>query len=169
MKNYQYLTDGILESYLLGLASDDEKQEVERLLTTDPDILSQLEELETEMEQHFMSNAVPPPPALRTAIFEQINKTELKKREQEDYTRFKRRPVEEEPAKPNYIDVEVDDTHIRVHKYWRPAFIAVFVLSKIFLILGLYYYFKTNSLEQEITRLKAATEQTTPVSPGRTP
>jgi hypothetical protein len=168
LKNYHYLTNGVLESYLLGLVSDDEKQEVERLLTTDPEILSHLNELEVEMEQYFLQNAVPPPPAVRKAILEKINKNELKKRDPEEYTRFKP-DSSDEPAKPNYIDVEVDDTHIRVHKYWRPAFIAVFILSKIFLILGLYYYFKTNSLEQEIIRLKAASQQTSPLPSGVTP
>ncbi|WP_338872785.1 hypothetical protein WBJ53_28850 [Spirosoma sp. SC4-14] len=167
MKNYQYLTNGILESYLLGLISDDEKREVEQLIAADPEIRSQLNELETDIELHFQENAVPPPPALKFAILDQLNKTELIKRSQDDYSRSKQKT--DDTAKPNYIDVEVDDTHIRVHKYWRPAFIAVFVLSKIFLILGLYYYFKANSLEQEINRLKVATEQTTPPTPGKTP
>jgi anti-sigma-K factor RskA len=166
LKNYQYLTDGVIESYLLGLVSDGEKREVERLLTTDPDVLSQLNELETEMEDHFLRSAVPPPPAVRMAILDELNKTDLIKRDrnQNDYTRFK-----QESPKPDYVDVEVNNTHIQVHKYWRPAFIAVFVLSKVFLIAGLYYYFKTSSLEQEIIRLKATTQQTAPMTPSKTP
>lgn len=168
MKNYQYLTSGILESYLLGLVSEDEKQEVERLAATDPEIQAQLQELELDIERHFLENAVPPPPALKYTILEQINKTEIKKWGTEKDDQSKQKASDKSSDKPNYIDVEVDDTHIRVHKYWRPAFIAVFVLSKIFLILGLYYYFKSSSLEQEINRLKATTEQAAPTLPKQT-
>ena len=65
------------------------------------------------------------------------------------------------------MHVDVDETHIRVHKYWRPAFIAVFVLSKIFLILGLYYYFKASSLEKEMLRMQAApVQQMAPAQPA---
>ncbi|QJW88080.1 hypothetical protein HNV11_01165 [Spirosoma taeanense] len=165
MKTHQYLTSGILESYLLGIVSDKEKEEVERVLATDADVLAELNELETEMEQFFLRNAVPPPPGVRANILERLGETGLKKQASNPYSHFAREP---EPPKPNYVDVEVSDTHIRVHKYWRPAFIAVFVLSKIFLVLGLYYYFKSNSLEQEITRLKAATEQTASQPKNRT-
>jgi len=151
--------------------SDDEQKEVERLLTTDSEILSQLNELETEMEDYFTRSAVPPPPAVRMAILDELNKTDLIKRnrDQDDYTRFNRQSSGQESPKSDYIDVEVNNTHIQVHKYWRPAFIAVFVLSKVFLIAGLYYYFKTSSLEQEIIRLKATTQQTAPMTPGKTP
>jgi len=167
LKNYQYLTNGILESYLLGLISDDEKREVEQLIAADPEIRSQLNELEIDVERHFQQHAVPPPPALKYAILDQLNKTELVKHNPSNNDHTKQKA--DETAKQSYIEVEVDDTHIRVHKYWRPAFIAVFILSKIFLILGLYYYFKANSLQEEISRLKAATEQTVPLNPGKTP
>ena len=69
-----------------------------------------------------------------------------------------------------YVTVEVNDTHIQVHKYWRPAFIAVFVLSKIFLISGLYYYFKADSMERELNQLRQqnSIQQTTPARPLNT-
>lgn len=162
MKTHQYLTSGILESYLLGLVSDTEKEELERVLTTDPDVLAELQELEIALKQHLLQNAVPPPPAVKDAILKQIaGEMDIKKRESEAYT-FTQEPAQPEPPKPNYVDVEVSDTHIRVHKHWRTAFIAVFILSKLFLILGLYYYFKSNSLEQEVLRLKATTQHATP-------
>jgi hypothetical protein len=41
-----------------------------------------------------------------------------------------------------------------VHKLWRPAFIAVFILSKIFLIAGLYFYFKSVSPQEELQKIK---------------
>lgn len=164
MKNYQYLTDGLLETYLLGTLSDTEREEAKQILAADPDVLAQLDELELAMEQHFLENAVPPPPGVGLALQERLFGSELKKWEHKT-TQAPPAP-EPEPSRSPYIDVEVSDTYLRVHKYWRAAFIAVFVLSKIFLVFGLYQYFKANSLEQEILRLKA-TQQT--VAPSKAP
>lgn len=169
MKTHQYLTNGILEAYLLGVASDEEKSEVEALLTTDPEIVTELDELETDLEQYFFRNAVPPPPHVREALLNRINQTEVQAWEEPTRSRSRTTSPDPEPAKPNYVDVTVDDTHIRVHKNWRTVFIAVFILSKIFLIAALYYYFKTDSQAGEIERLKAAAGQTTPLPRNTTP
>ena len=167
MKTYNYLKDGILEAYLLGLTTEKEKEEVEQLLATDKDVLVELNELETDMEAYFLRNAVPPPPSIREAVSLRISETEIKKWKEVPHSRTSQESAETRSNEQSYVHVEVDDTHIRVHKYWRPAFIAVFVLSKIFLILGLYYYFKASSQAEEIIRLKAATQQTAPApKPG---
>ncbi|WP_461103988.1 hypothetical protein [Spirosoma koreense] len=157
------MTSGILEAYLLGLVAETEREELEHVLATDPEVLAQLTELEATMEDYFISNAVPPPPGIREKIELRISETEVKKWQEADQPRSKQQAKQPEPAPAEspYIQVEVSDTHIRVHKYWRAAFIAVFVLSKVFLILGLYYYFKSNSLQEEIQRLKSASQQTT--------
>ena len=164
MNNYQYLTDGLLESYVLGTLSPGNKAEAAHLIATDPEVALQLEELEVGMENYFLQHAVPPPPAIKSALHQRLIGTELRKWE-ESYTKAPPKP-EPEPNRSAYVDVEVSDTHIRVHKNWRAAFIAVFVLSKIFLAFGLYQYFKSNSLEQEIERLKA-TQTTSSILHGR--
>ncbi|MVM35347.1 hypothetical protein GO755_35320 [Spirosoma sp. HMF4905] len=164
MKNYHYLTNGVLEAYLLGLVTEHEKEELEQVLAADETVLSQLKELETEMEAYFLRNAVPPPPGIREKIELRISETEIKKWEQPIPEDSNQKSTESPSTEPQYINVEVDNTYIRVHKHWKVAFIAVFILSKIFLIAGLYYYFKANSLEQEVTRLKAETRQTAPIN-----
>lgn len=162
MKNYQYLTNGVLESYLLGLASEQEKEELKQILATDEEVLNQLGEIETEMEAYFIRHAVPPPPAIREKIELRISETEIKKWEPTPHTDFTQKTTEAPANEPYYVNADVDTTHIRVHKHWKIAFIAVFVLSKIFLITGLYFYFKAHTLEQEIERIKAQTQQTAP-------
>lgn len=169
LKSRQYLTSGVLEAYLLGLVSTEERQELERVLDTDPDVLAELNELEVQMEQYFLENAVPPPPGIKAAIEQRINGTEIQKQEPDTQSRFSQPAPEPQPAKSNYIDVEVSDTHIRVHKNWRTAFITIFILSKIFLVLSVYYYFKSNSQDQEIMRLKAASQQSAPLPRPGTP
>jgi hypothetical protein len=169
LKTYQYLKTGILEAYLLGITTEKEREEVQQLLTTDASILAELNELEADMESYFLRNAVPPPPGIREAIELQISNTEIRKWREPSQKHADPAWNEPQSNEHSYVKVEVDDTHIRVHKLWRPAFIAVFVLSKIFLILGLYYYFKSDSQSQEITRLKAEIQKTAPVSTSRTP
>lgn len=161
LKTHQYLTNGVLEAYLRGIASDEDKRAAETLLTTDPEIATELDQLEVDMEQYFLQNAVPPPPRVREALLHRIQPNEVQ--QWQDPTRTFSGGTRPEPPKPNYVDVTVDDTYIRVHKYWRTAFIAVFILSKIFLIAGLYYYFKASNQAEEIERLKTATQQTAPL------
>lgn len=151
------------------MVAQDEKNELERVLATDPDVLAELTELEIQMEDYFLVNAVPPPPGIKAAIEQRINKTDIQKREPGEHSRFNRTIPEPESAKPGYVNVEFSDTHIRVHKNWRTAFVAIFILSKIFLTLGLYFYFKSNSQEQEITRLKTTIQQTAPLPRSQTP
>ncbi len=168
MKTHPYLTSGILEAYLLGLVTEKEREELEQVLVADPEVLSQLNELEATMEEYFISNAVPPPPGIREKIELRISQTELKKWEELTQTDPNPTSTERQSTEPQYVNVEVNNTHIQVHKHWRTAFIAIFILSKVFLILGLYYYFKSSSLEQEIDRLKSTTGQTAPLPRGRT-
>lgn len=165
MKNSHYLTSGILESYLTGIVSDQEKQELDRVLSTDPEVLAELNELEMAVEQYLLDNGVPPPPGLGVALQQRINGTEIQKQESDTQSRFSQPTPEPQPqhSTSNYIDVEVSDTHIRVHKNWRTAFIAIFILSKVFLILGLYYYFKSSSQADEIMRLKNDARPTAPI------
>lgn len=169
LKNSHYLTSGVLESYLLGLASNEQKEELDRVLTTDPDVLAELNELEGQIEQYLLDNGVPPPPGLKVAIEQRINGTEIQKHEADTRSRFDPPTSEPQPSKSGYIDVEVSDTHIRVHKNWRTAFIAVFILAKVFLILGLYYYFRSGVQADEIMRLKTDAEQTAPLPRSTTP
>ena len=163
MKNHQYLTEGLLESYVLGALSKEDRAEAAHLIGQDPDIATQLEALEMDMEVHFLENAVPPPPHVGTALRERLINNGIQKREEESHAQ---EPPPPQFARSPYIDVEVNDTHIRVHKNWRAAFIAVFILSKIFLVFGLYQYFKANSLEQEVGRLKATQQTTSPMPSG---
>ncbi len=151
MKNQEYIQSGILESYLLGLVSEEEQKEVEQKILVDSEISEALQALEMNIANYYTKNAVPPPTVVRDAILLNAQKTELDKWTYQQHS-SKQQTTQAEQAK--YLEVEVNDTHIKVHKYWRPAFIAVFILSKVFLIAALYLYFKTDSLTKENERLK---------------
>ena len=121
-----------------------------------PEVSSALNELEVVIETYCVENSVPPPPDTWELIQARIPGQEIRKREPETNDR---KDTEPKTAKSDYVEVEVSDSFIRVHKYWRLAFVIVFVLSKVFLIAGLYYYFKADSQQQEIDRLKTVIQQ----------
>ncbi|QJD78530.1 hypothetical protein [Spirosoma rhododendri] len=169
-KSHQYLEEGFLEAYLAGLTSEQERTEMKHYLADNFDVQDELSEIETDMEQFFMRHAVPPPPGLRDVVMNRINETEIQKWKPAFEEQKQSRKSTTADRDDQYVNVEVNDTHIQVHKYWRPAFIAVFVLSKIFLISGLYYYFKADSMERELNQLRQqnSIQQTTPARPLNT-
>jgi anti-sigma-K factor RskA len=63
-----YISSGIVESYVLGLASPEEQAEFESMCRQYPEILQGRIDFELLMEQQAMQNAVAPLPALKQQI-----------------------------------------------------------------------------------------------------
>ncbi len=146
----EVIESGVLETYLLGLAPVVEQKRIKEMIEADGQLANYLAETEDKIQTYFAKNAVLPPPVVRNILLLRSPDTDITKPKHV----FKRTKQNENPPAKKYLDIEVNDTHIKVHKYWRPAFITVFVLSKIFLIAGLYFYFKSASLQDEVARLK---------------
>jgi hypothetical protein len=145
LKTQEFIESGILESHLLGFATNEEKEQVRQMMLKDRELADYVLGLESDIRRYFQDESVSPPTAVREII-------ELRSfRERKEKQEFK---STDKNSKTPYLDIEVSDTHIKVHKFWRPAFIAVFILSKLFLIAGLYYYFKSASQAEELQRLK---------------
>lgn len=150
MSKQEFVESGILESHLMGLASEEEQQLVAEMIRSDNDISGYVNELEDDIKRYFAERAVPPPEAVREII---LLRSIREKKGRSSYD------VGKTVGAKQYLDVEVNDTHMKVHKLWRPAFIAVFILSKIFLIAGLYFYFKSQAQQEEIERIKTEMQQ----------
>jgi hypothetical protein len=147
-----YIESGILESYILGIASDAQQKEVERYAQMSSEISLAIEDLEMVINQQF-SGSIPPP-----SVRQRIKDHEDEKLKKWDFSDQNHQENTTKREEVKYLEVEVSDTHLRVHKYWRPAFIAVFVLSKIFLATALYFYFKSDSLNKENLKLQQEIE-----------
>lgn len=143
-----------MESYLLGLASREEQELVQQKMLDDPEFSAYISGFEKDILHFFDAKAVSPPQDVREIVLLRSKKGTHKKKHV-----FSRNPKQEKNNAGPYLEVEVSDTYMKVHKYWRTAFIAVFILSKIFLIAGLYYYFKSTGQEQELVRLKSQIQQ----------
>lgn len=142
-----FIESGVLEAFVLGIADEDEKQAVINFADSNEEYSDYLTDLESQIQGFLNQNKISPPTDARDVLALRINNRKHNK------TRTKDRNQSIDNEK--YLDVEVSDSYIKVHKNWRPAFIAVFILSKIFLILGLYFYFKSSNLEAELLKLKS--------------
>ena len=72
MNTQEYISSGIVESYVLGLASDEERREFENMCDQYPELLAARTAFELALEKQAMENAIAPPAELKNKIAEQI-------------------------------------------------------------------------------------------------
>jgi len=71
----EYISSGIVESYVLGLASDEERREFEKSCDQYPEVLAARTAFELALEKQAMENAIAPSVDLKNKIAEQIGAT----------------------------------------------------------------------------------------------
>jgi hypothetical protein len=116
------------------------------LLVESPRLRRDLKTLEAQLEYMAFENKVQPATAVWTEIENRIGDV----------------PATGNGAARNVADKSADtlevygvsNTQIRVHKCWRPAFIAIFVLSKIFLALAIFYFISYRQSVRQMERLE---------------
>ncbi|MFK8008257.1 MAG: anti-sigma factor [Saprospiraceae bacterium] len=69
----KYIASGILEHYVLGLASEEERKEVEMYASAYPEIKAELEAVEVAMEQYAELQGIDTPPGINAKINSQID------------------------------------------------------------------------------------------------
>jgi anti-sigma-K factor RskA len=72
MNAREWIASGLLEAYVLGEGSVEERALVERMAATEPEIRAELEAIETALEAHAMATAVEPPPAVKAAVLQAV-------------------------------------------------------------------------------------------------
>ncbi|MEO7983051.1 MAG: anti-sigma factor [Bacteroidota bacterium] len=75
MNVQEYISGGIVESYVLGLASEEEGREFEQMCLQYPEVLAARTAFEMALEKQALENAIVPPADLKNKIFEQIRGT----------------------------------------------------------------------------------------------
>lgn len=68
-----YISSGILENYILGLVSESERKEVEKLAAEHPAIRTHLNGIEDALKTYIQSNAMPFPTGLKAAALARID------------------------------------------------------------------------------------------------
>lgn len=67
-----YIESGIIESYVMGLASESERAEFEQLCTQHPELVAARRKFEEGLEQYASQQAVSPPPEVKVKVLEAI-------------------------------------------------------------------------------------------------
>lgn len=71
----EYISSGVVESYVLGLLSAQERFEFEQYCEAYPELKAARESFELAIEKHAMENAMPPPAGTREKIWSAIQPT----------------------------------------------------------------------------------------------
>ncbi|MBS1606306.1 MAG: anti-sigma factor [Bacteroidetes bacterium] len=69
-----YIESGIIESYVMGLATESERAEFERLCAQYPELVAARRKFEESIEASAKEQALPTPPEVKVKIFEAIGK-----------------------------------------------------------------------------------------------
>jgi anti-sigma-K factor RskA len=69
----EYISSGIVESYVLGLASDEERRGFEQMCRQYPEVLAARTAFELALEKQAMENSITPPAGLKSKIFTQLD------------------------------------------------------------------------------------------------
>jgi anti-sigma-K factor RskA len=71
-----YIESGILETYVLGATSDQERREVECLSSIYPEIQQELNRIADTMEEYALLHSIEPPADMKAQIMSQLNFTD---------------------------------------------------------------------------------------------
>ena len=115
-----------------------------------PELKTALSDFEYQLELFAIDNEIPPPPGLREQIETRIRETPIVRP-----ARDGRRGPHAKDGGSTYLHVESSSNHIRVHKAWKTLFIVVFVLSKIFLALAIWFYVEYRHARQEVRQAQS--------------
>ncbi|GAB4023562.1 hypothetical protein GCM10028808_74330 [Spirosoma migulaei] len=69
----EYIASGILESYVMGAVSDQERREVECLSSIYPDIRHELDQLSEALENYALLHSVEPPASVKDKLLKQLD------------------------------------------------------------------------------------------------
>lgn len=143
----QYISSGIIEAYVLGIASGEEVRELELLSARHPEIAAAIEEQQRLMEDFASSYHLPPPEGLKETIWDKLEQGHTGK------------PA----AFPTAAERERTGTtlppqEIKTRRLYTPlaAAVALLVISLVF---NLIYWQRTQSSERELAAIKSEQEK----------
>lgn len=141
MNTTDYISSGILESYVLGTVSEQERKEVECLSHIYPEIKEELIRLQNVMEMYALQNTKAPNPAVKNKILQKI----------------KTLPVEEEKT---LKQIQIDETKIIPisKKNNLPLYITLAVAAS-FALLFLFTFQAKNEMEKQLADVKSQLEK----------
>jgi hypothetical protein len=137
-----YIESGIIESYLLGLATCDEVVMFERMRNIYPRLNGEIATMEYKLQKLGEEGGIAPPAQVWNSISERIR---LEERTAPGYTKSQTGPY-------TYI-IQPQGRTITISVWWRCAFIAVCMILMALMASTVYFYRKYSQLEQRLMHL----------------
>lgn len=141
MNTKEYISSGIIESYILGLASTEEAGILECVMKNNAEVKAAFEEVQKTLEDIATAQAVTPPDDLRTKIWNKIQQ------EQND----------EEPSPVVSADIPAakpqEEIRIQGNNNWKVYAVAASVLFLISVAGNIFWMSDQAKTKQEIARI----------------
>lgn len=99
MNAQEFISSGLLEAYVLGVASDAERLEVEKMIALYPEVKAELEAIEDAMQAYAEQNTVEPPAGIKEKILKEISSIPTASNEKKPEREFRIEPAAIEPKK----------------------------------------------------------------------
>ena len=138
----EYITSGIIESYVMGLASESERAEFEQLCTQYPELVAARRDFEEKLEKYASEQAVIPPAGVKVKVLEAIGNTSS-------------RPATSSNSPNTIINMENSKSPERGSGSWR--FLAA--ASIILLIVLAWYAYQSNNQNAELRNANMALKE----------
>lgn len=113
----EYIESGILEAYVLGALSEQERGAVEADMVMYPELVKEVEAIEQAMQQHAEANAVPPPAHMQEQIWNAIQQQATPKTN------------DTEPVKPKVVEFKPQEAAPK--QPWQRAAVWAALLASV--------------------------------------
>lgn len=133
----EYIKSGILETYVLGLATPQEAAEIEDLIKKYPEIKAEIQAIETALEEYAFDNAIEAPAGLQDKIWEKIKEGETGN-------------IKELKIKPISDTVEPFEAPMKVSFWNNYLRIAASVLLLLSVLGNIYLFGKWKNTQKEL-------------------
>lgn len=130
MNIQEYISSGIIESYVLGLASPEERLEFEKMCASHPEVVEARTNFELSIEKQAFQNAMAPPSGSKEKIWSAIQKSNMTSTS---------RIIAMEPRKSRFIGL----------RWFAAASVALLLLASYF---AYTLYNKNRQLQAKIDR-----------------
>jgi anti-sigma-K factor RskA len=134
----EYISSGIIESYVLGLADAQEAAELAQMRRQYPEVEAAITAFEQSLEAHARATAIAPPEALKPRLMAAINS---------------------EKAAPVVPITMANNTQIVSFRRWRIAAAAAVILLVASLAINAYFANRISNLSRQQNELLTKTQQ----------
>jgi anti-sigma-K factor RskA len=141
----EYISSGIIEAYVMGLASEEEVRILDCIQKHSPDVRQAILDAQHTLEDFAASEAIAPPPELKESIWAKISATE----EQTDIAGTD--VVQEPTATPLYPTVTPESNKTPLK--WLAVAASILLVASI--SLNLYFNRSQNNIKEQLAVLSA--------------